>query len=88
MKINWKLRLKNKTTLVSLIVLVIGLLYQILSFFNIVPKISEKETINIIMVVVNILVSIGVVVYPTTPGINDREEILEISKKKDKEDVL
>lgn len=88
MKINWKLRLKNKATLVSLIVLVIGLLYQILSFFNIVPKISEKETINIIMVVVNILVSIGVVVDPTTPGLNDTKEILEISKKNDEENVL
>lgn len=82
MKINWKLRLKNKTTLISLLVLIIGLIYQILSFFNVVPKISETQITNIIILVVNILVAIGVVVDPTTPGIKDREEVLEDNKTK------
>lgn len=82
MKINWKLRFKNKATLISLLVLIIGLIYQILSFFNVVPKISEAQITNIIILVVNILVAIGVVVDPTTPGIKDREEVLKDNKIK------
>lgn len=82
MKINWKLRLKNKATLISLLILIVGLIYQILSFFNVVPKISEAVTTNIIMVIVNILVAVGVVVDPTTPGLKDREEVLKDNKPK------
>lgn len=82
MKVNWKLRLKNKATLISLLILIVGLIYQILSFFNVVPKISEAVTTNIIMVIVNILVAVGVVVDPTTPGLKDREEVLKDNKPK------
>lgn len=82
MKINWFLRLQNKTTLVTLITLVITFVYQILSFCDVVPKISQEEITNAILILVNILVVLGVVVDPTTEGIGDSEEALTYKEPK------
>lgn len=71
MKINWKLRLKNKTTLTAIVVSIVSLVYQVLGLFNIVPSISENEIINICGMVINLLVLLGIVVDPTTSGIED-----------------
>lgn len=84
MKINMKLRLQNKTTLVTLITLIVTFVYQILSFCGVVPKISQEEIINAVMLLVNILVVLGVVVDPTTSGIGDSKQALNyIEPKKD-----
>lgn len=76
MKINWKVRLQNKTFLLSLIGLVITLVYQVLGLFDIVPSISENEIVNIVGMVINLLGVLGVVVDPTTDGINDSTRAL------------
>lgn len=82
MKINWKLRLQNKTTLVTLITLTITFIYQILSFFDIVPKVSQEEITNALLILINILVVLGVVVDPTTDGIDDSKQALEYTEPK------
>lgn len=82
MKINWKLRLQNKTTLVTLITLTITFIYQILSFFDIVPKVSQEEITNALLILVNIFVVLGVVVDPTTDGIGDSKQALEYNEPK------
>ena len=38
--INWKLRLKNKTTLVTLVIAVLSLLYMDLGIFGITPRVA------------------------------------------------
>ena len=45
--LNWKLRLKNKTTLIALIAALAALVYQILSAFGITPSISEDTVLEI-----------------------------------------
>ena len=40
--INWKLRLKNKATLLAIVTAVIALIYQILGMLGIVPAVSES----------------------------------------------
>ena len=69
--INWKLRLKNKATLTALIVAVIALVYQVLGCFKVVPGISESIAVEIAGAVINILSIIGIVIDPTTEGIED-----------------
>lgn len=69
--INWKLRFQNKITLTSLVVLVISFIYGLLGLLGIVPPISENDITNIVMMIINILVALGVVVDPTTAGIGD-----------------
>ena len=71
MKINWKLRLQNKATLTAIVVSIISLVYQVLGLFGIVPSISENELINISGMVINLLVLLGIVVDPTTSGVED-----------------
>ena len=71
MKINWKLRLKNKVTLVALIACVIGFVYQVMGIFGIVPSVAETDVESLAEMVVNILVFFGIVVDPTTSGASD-----------------
>lgn len=76
MKINWKLRLKNKATLITLATLIIGFIYQILAIFEVVPKITQDNATAVLMLVINVLAGFGVVVDPTTKGISDSQQAL------------
>lgn len=74
--INWMLRLKNKTTLLSLAALTVGFVYQVLGTFDIVPPISQDTVVQIIGYIVSFLVGLGIIVDPTTVGISDSERAL------------
>lgn len=74
--INWMLRLKNKTTLLSLAALTVGFVYQVLGTFDIVPPISQDTIVQIIGYIVSFLVGLGIIVDPTTVGISDSERAL------------
>lgn len=87
MKINWMLRLQNKTTLTAVIAAVAAFVYQILGIFGIVPAISQSEIINIAGLTINLLVSIGVVVDPTTSGASDSSAALDYSRPAESGDV-
>lgn len=71
MKINWKLRLQNKATLTAIVLSLISLIYQVLGLFDIIPPISESEVVNIVGMIINLLVLLGVVIDPTTEGVDD-----------------
>jgi phi LC3 family holin len=87
MKINWKLRLQNKTTLVALIALCVTFVYQLLGLFGVVPSVSQDEVINTIGLLVNILVVLGVVVDPTTAGVGDSTNALNYQSPKVNDDT-
>jgi phi LC3 family holin len=74
--INWTLRLKNKTTLVSLVGLTVGFVYQVLNTFDVVPSIPQDTVIQFFKYLIYILVGLGIVVDPTTVGIRDSERAL------------
>ena len=71
MKINWKLRFQNKTTLTAIILALVALVYQVLGLFGVVPKISQDELTTVIGMVINLLCLLGIVVDPTTDGVSD-----------------
>lgn len=81
--INWKLRLKNRATLVSLIAIVITMVYQICGLFGVVPPISQDEAINGFGILLNLLVAVGVIVDPTTEGIHDSYQAMEYDKPRE-----
>lgn len=68
---NWKLRLKNKTTLVSLTVALITCVYAILSAMGITPQITEGTATDIALAAITALCTLGIVVDPTTAGVGD-----------------
>lgn len=76
MNINWKLRLQNKATLAALIATVVAFVYQVLGIFGVVPAISQDTVITSAGIVLNILVALGVLIDPTTAGINDSEQAM------------
>lgn len=82
-KINWKLRLQNKVTLVSLIALVLSFVYSVLGLFGIVPSISQDDIMNVVSLLIQVLVAIGIVVDPTTKGVSDSNQALDYSSPRE-----
>lgn len=76
MQINWKLRIKNKVTLTAILLGVIGIVYKILAMLGIVPPISENDVVEVVMLVIELLVLLGVVVDPTTAGAGDSQQAM------------
>ena len=71
MKVNWKVRFKNKTWLSMFISLIVGFVFNMLKLFDIVPSFTENLVMNIVGQVLTFLGLIGVIVDPTTAGIED-----------------
>lgn len=80
MKINWKLRIKNKATLAALVACVIAFVYQILGILGIMIPVSQDEIIQAISVILNLLVTLGVLVDPTTEGTSDSPRALTYNR--------
>lgn len=76
LKMNLKIRLKNKTFVVSMLTAIIAFIYQMLSLFEVVSPISQEQIIQFIMIFINILVGLGILVDPTTKGVGDSERVL------------
>ena len=71
MKINWKLRLRNKTTLTAIVSLVVSIVYQVLNAVGVIPAIRQQMILEIAANVLTVLGLLGVIVDPTTSGISD-----------------
>ena len=71
MKINWKVRFKNKVWLSMFLSLIIGFVFNILKMFDVYPAVTENTILNAVNQVLTFLGLIGVLVDPTTAGIED-----------------
>ena len=71
MRVNWKVRFKNKTWLSMFISLIVGFTFNILKLFDVFPSITENTVLNIINEILTFLGLIGVLVDPTTAGLSD-----------------
>lgn len=71
MKLNWKVRFRNKIWLTSFISLIVGFIYNVLSAFEIFPSVTQSAIMQIIGNILEFLGMIGVIIDPTTAGIND-----------------
>lgn len=80
MKINWKVRFQNKVWLASFISLVLSFLYYLFGLLHIAPSITEVEAGKIASQVLMILGMLGVVVDPTTEGVEDSNRAMSYEK--------
>ena len=71
MKINWKVRFKNPTWLSMFLSLIVGFVFNVLKMFEIFPKVTENQIMEAVSQVLTFLGLIGVLVDPTTAGLND-----------------
>ncbi len=88
MKINWKVRLKNKYFWLSMIPALLLLIRQILEIFGLAVDLSmlQEQLVSVIGTVFSILALIGVVVDPTTKGISDSDQAMGYIEPKSSED--
>ena len=80
MKINWKVRFKNKVWLMSFISLIVGFIYNILRAFDVIPTISQQLVMDIVGQFLTFLGMFGVVVDPTTEGLGDSKRAMSYEK--------
>ncbi len=76
MKLNWKVRFKNKVWLGSFLSLIVGFTYSMLALFDVFPEVTESLVMQILNQLLTFLGLIGVLVDPTTAGIGDSERAM------------
>ncbi|QTE74046.1 phage holin [Clostridiales bacterium FE2010] len=76
MKLNWKVRFKNKVWLGSFFSLVVGFVYSLLALFDVFPAVTQNLVVQLLNQVLTFLGLIGVIVDPTTTGIGDSERAM------------
>ena len=76
MKLNWKVRFKNKLWLGSFLSLIVGFVYSMLALFDVFPEVTQSLVLQLMNQVLTFLGLIGVIVDPTTAGISDSERAL------------
>ncbi|MGN1370558.1 MAG: phage holin [Aristaeellaceae bacterium] len=76
MKINWKVRLRNKTWLTSVIALVVSFVYDLLAMAEVVPPLSEDWLLSLFQTLLTLLTALGVVIDPTTQGAADSDRAM------------
>ena len=76
MKINWKVRLRNKTWLASVLALAISFAYDLLAMLDVVPTLSEDWLMSLMQTLLTLLTALGVVIDPTTDGAADSDRAM------------
>ena len=79
MKLNWKVRFKNKVWLGSFFSLVVGFVYSLLALFDVFPAVTQNLVVQLLNQVLTFLGLIGVIVDPTTAGVGDSERAMGYS---------
>lgn len=76
MKLNWKVRFRNKQFLASLVALILVFANQLAGMFGMDITVYSDQITNITETVLMILALMGIVVDPTTEGMSDSERVL------------
>ena len=84
MKINWKVRLKNKSFWISLVPAVLLLVQTIAGVFGLTLDFGQlgNQLLAVVNAVFAVLTILGVVVDPTTQGTRDSKEALAYEEPK------
>ena len=80
MKLNWKVRFKNKVWLGSFLSLIVGFVYSMLALFDVFPEVTQSLVLQLMNQVLTFLGLIGVIVDPTTAGIGDSDRAMSYSQ--------
>lgn len=78
--INWQVRLRNKTWLLAMLAAIVAFVYQVLALCGVVPAVSQDQITQLIGIIINILVALGIVVDPTTAGVTDSSRAMGYDK--------
>ena len=77
MKINWKVRFKTEGTVTAIVAGMIAMIYQLLNLLGITRvRSANSQAAEIAGLFINVLVLAGIVIDPTTRGINDSDNAM------------
>lgn len=84
MKINWTVRIKNKTFWVALIPAVLLLVQVVAAVFGYALNLGElgNKLLDVVNALFGVLAILGVVTDPTTSGVSDSEQALTYTEPK------
>ena len=80
MKINWKVRIKQPAFWIATIPVMITFAYSVLAFAGFTPSITQDTVQNLFIALVALLAQFGIIVDPTTKGINDSDRAMTYDK--------
>lgn len=85
MNINWKVRFGNKQWVISFLSAVLLLVQVVAAVFGYTLDLGDlgNKLIAVINALFAVLVLLGVVTDPTTPGVNDSEQAMTYGKSKE-----
>ena len=75
MKINWKVRLRNKVWLTTMAAAVCAFVFDMLAMLEIAPAVTEDAVMQAVTAV-TLLGMLGVVIDPTTEGAGDSDRAM------------
>lgn len=76
MKLNFKARMHNKAFVAAMSTMIIAFVYDFLSLFEVVPRVSQDSITNTAMMLIKIIFALGIVIDPTTDGIEDSDRAM------------
>lgn len=76
MKLNWKVRFKNKVWLLSFFSVIVSFAYTILGMLDIAPVVTKNTVMQVVNEALMLLSLVGVIVDPTTEGVGDSQRAL------------
>ena len=79
-KLNMPLRFKNKVTLLAILSLFVRIVIAVLALFAIKPPVSYDAAMGVIKMVLDLLVLLGIIIDPTTPGITDSDAAMSYTE--------
>lgn len=84
MKINWKIRLQNKTFWIALVPAILLLVQVVASVFGISLDLGElgDKLLAVVNAVFAVLTILGVVTDPTTSGVSDSTQAMSYTEPK------
>ncbi|MFI3546853.1 phage holin [Mammaliicoccus sciuri] len=74
MKINWKVRIKQKSFWIAIISAILLFVQQVSGVFDYDITVYTDQITNIVNSVLGVLVLLGVIQDPTTKGLSDSEQ--------------
>ena len=80
MKLNWKVRFRNKVWLGSFLSLIVGFVYSMLALFDVFPQVTQNLVVQLLNQVLTFLGLIGVIVDPTTAGVGDSDRAMSYTE--------
>lgn len=76
MKINWKIRFRNRIWLTTLLSTLAAFVFDLLALFDIAPAFTQDTFLQALTALMTLLSALGVVIDPTTEGAADSDRAM------------